>query len=51
MRSLPLFALLLASLLGGGCHLHLWAGEHQLTIPPQGAAPTPSPAPTPESRY
>jgi hypothetical protein len=49
-RLLPSFTLL-AALLGAGCHLHFWAGEHELTIPPQAATPTPSPAPTPESRY
>jgi len=48
----PIFLLvLLAAMLGGGCHLHFWAGEHEVTIPPMAATPTPSPAPTPESRY
>ena len=39
-------AALFAAVLSAGCRLYLWAGSHELEIPP-GAEPTPTPAATP----
>lgn len=45
---------MLAVLLGAGCKVYLWAGRHELELPP-GEKPTPeratTAAPTPEARY
>lgn len=49
-----IIALMVAAALAGGCRLYLWAGSHELVIPPQAeATPTPaaSPQPTPPSVY
>ncbi len=48
------FVLVALLALFGGCHLHLWAGDHEVYLPP-GDRPTPTPTaapyPTPESSY
>ncbi|MBI2962391.1 MAG: hypothetical protein HYY35_01435 [Deltaproteobacteria bacterium] len=45
---------MIAAALAGGCRLYLWAGSHELVIPPHAEA-TPTPAasaqPTPPSVY
>jgi hypothetical protein len=40
-----LAVVLFAAVLAAGCRLYLWAGSHELTIPPE-ATPTPEPTAT-----
>lgn len=46
-----LILLLVSALAVAGCRLYLWAGDHELSIPPAAASPTPEPSPTASSSY